>query len=89
MAEKILLGNIKGPQGEQGPPGKDGARGEQGPPGEDGAQGPQGEQGLQGPPGQDGPQGEQGPKGDDGNAIIPTFELEDNGDLYVVTDGGA
>ena len=50
MSERILLGNIKGPQGEQGPPGEDGA---------------------------------------DGNAIIPTFELDDNGDLYVVTDGGA
>lgn len=88
MAEKILLGNIKGPQGEQGPPGKDGARGEQGPPGEDGARGPQGEQGPQGERGERGEQGPAGEDGADGNAIIPTFELEENGDLYVVTDGG-
>lgn len=74
MSERILLGNIKGPAGDDG---ARGPQGEQGPPGEDGARGPQG---PQGPPGEDGA---------DGNAIIPTFELEDNGDLYVVTDGGA
>ena len=40
---KTLIGNIKGPQGEQGP---------QGPQGEQGLRGPQGEQGPQGPQGE-------------------------------------
>lgn len=42
MAEWVLKGNLKGPQGPQG------ERGPQGP------EGPQGPQGQQGPPGQDG-----------------------------------
>ena len=48
-----LLGNLKGPQGEQGPQGKQG------------------------------PQGGNGVDGKDG--ITPTFELDENGDLYVIT----
>ena len=51
-----LLGNLKGPQGEQGP------------------------QGLKG---DTGPQGENGVDGKDG--VTPTFELDENGDLYVIT----
>ena len=54
-----LLGNLKGPQGEQGP------------------------QGEKGPQGEQGPQGENGVDGKDG--VTPTFELDENGDLYVIT----
>ena len=74
MSERILLGNIKGPKGDPGKQGPKGDPGEQGPKGNPGEQGPKGDPGEQGPPGQD------------GNAIIPTFELEENGDLYVITD---
>lgn len=47
----VLIGNIKGQQGEAG---KDGAPGEDGNPGEQGPRGPQGTQGIQGNPGEDG-----------------------------------
>ena len=63
MANRRLVGNIKGPKGEKGD------TGERGPQGEQGIQGPQGLQGPQGTPGKDGergPQGLQGPKGDPG-----------------------
>ncbi|MCL2052405.1 MAG: hypothetical protein FWG91_11875 [Lachnospiraceae bacterium] len=45
---------LRGPRGEQGPPGEKGEQGKQGPPGEKGKPGPpgeKGEQGKQGPPG--------------------------------------
>ena len=63
-------GNIKGPQGEQGP---QGPIGEQGPIGPVGPEGPKGDTGATGPkgdPGEQGPQGIQGiqgPKGDPGD----------------------
>jgi len=44
-------GDIKGPQGDQGPAGPQGIQGEQGPQGIQGAQGIQGNQGIQGPAG--------------------------------------
>ncbi|HUP32814.1 MAG TPA: lamin tail domain-containing protein [Gaiellaceae bacterium] len=56
--ERLLTWNVRGPQGEQGPPGPAGPPGEQGPPGPQGQQGPSGPQGEQGPAG---PQGEPGP----------------------------
>jgi hypothetical protein len=55
-----LVGNIKGPQGEQGP---QGIQGETGPQGQIGPQGPEGPQGLTGPQGEIGPQGPEGPQG--------------------------
>lgn len=57
---KVKIGNIKGPQGNQGPKGDTGA---QGPKGDTGAQGPKGDTGAQGV---QGPTGAQGPKGDTG-----------------------
>ena len=50
-------GDIKGPQGDQGPAGPQGIQGEQGPQGNDGPQGIQGEQGIQGNTGPQGPAG--------------------------------
>ncbi len=76
--QKILLGNIAGPQGIQGPVGPQGPQGIQGPAGVDGvdgATGPQGERGPQGdkgdtgpvgPTGATGPQGETGATGPEG-----------------------
>lgn len=61
---KTLIGNIKGPKGEQG---IQGPQGEQGPIGLTGIQGIQGEQGPKGDTGPQGIQGEQGPKGEQGN----------------------
>ena len=61
-----------GPRGPKGDPGEDGCDGAQGPkgdPGEDGCDGPQGPRGPKGDPGEDGcdgAQGPQGPKGDPG-----------------------
>ena len=57
---RILIGNIKGPQGIQGiqgPKGETGAQGKQGIQGIQGPIGPQGEPGIQGPIGPAGPQG--------------------------------
>lgn len=48
------VGNIQGPQGEQGPQGPQGPQGLQGPQGEQGLQGPKGDQGIQGPKGENG-----------------------------------
>ena len=70
--QKILLGNIKGPQGPQGVEGPRGPQGPQGPQGATGltgATGPQGDkgpQGDQGPAGPAGGTGPTGPKGDTG-----------------------
>jgi len=71
-----LIGNIKGPKGE------DGAKGDQG---IQGAKGDTGEQGIQGIPGAKGDAGAQGAKGDpgaDGKSVVG-FRLDTNGDLYV------
>ena len=57
---RILIGNIKGPQGPQGIQGETGPQGLQGIQGETG---PQGTQGIQGEKGDTGPQGLQGIQG--------------------------
>ena len=57
---RILIGNIKGPQGIQGPKGE---RGIQGPQGPAGPQGEKGDTGAQGPKGDKGATGVQGPVG--------------------------
>ena len=57
---RILIGNIKGPQGIQGPKGD---RGIQGPQGPAGPQGEKGDTGPQGPKGDKGATGLQGPAG--------------------------
>ncbi|MFC0084272.1 hypothetical protein ACFFJT_05315 [Dyella flava] len=57
---------MTGPQGEQGPEGKQGPQGERGVQGEQGLKGERGPQGEQGLKGQRGPQGEQGLKGERG-----------------------
>ena len=57
----ILLSNIKGDTGEQGPQGEKGDTGEQGPQGEKGDTGEQGPQGEKGDTGKQGPQGESAP----------------------------
>ena len=48
--EAAWLDSLKGPQGPQGQPGKDGNQGPQGVPGNDGAQGPPGQDGADGFP---------------------------------------
>ena len=58
---RILIGNIKGPQGIQGPKGDTGPQGIQGPKGDTGPAGPKGATGATGPQGPQGPQGIQGP----------------------------
>lgn len=58
---RILIGNIKGPQGPQGEKGDVGPQGPQGIQGDTGPQGPQGVQGVKGEIGPQGPQGIQGP----------------------------
>lgn len=58
---RILIGNIKGPQGPQGIQGETGPQGLQGIQGETGPQGSQGIQGEKGDTGPQGPQGIQGP----------------------------
>jgi len=58
---RILIGNIKGPQGPQGIQGETGPQGLQGIQGETGPQGTQGIQGEKGDTGPQGPQGTQGP----------------------------
>ena len=58
---RILIGNIKGPQGPQGIQGETGPQGLQGIQGETGPQGLQGIHGEKGDTGPQGPQGIQGP----------------------------
>lgn len=72
---RILIGNIKGPQGIQG---EKGDKGDTGPQGIQGIQGPQGDEGPQGPQGETGPQGAQGIQG-------PLPPLTDN---YLATESG-
>ena len=72
---RILIGNIKGPQGIQG---EKGDKGDTGPQGIQGIQGPQGDEGPQGPRGETGPQGAQGIQG-------PLPPLIDN---YLATESG-
>lgn len=62
----IDLGEVRGPQGLQGPLGATGPQGPQGLQGERGEVGPQGPRGEAGPPGSKGDTGPQGPKGDTG-----------------------
>jgi hypothetical protein len=57
-----------GPQGPAGVPGPSGPQGDRGPQGAAGPQGPQGDQGLPGPVGAPGPEGPQGPQGEPGPA---------------------
>ena len=67
------LAALKGPKGDQGPRGLDGAKGDRGETGPQGLQGnvgpqgPHGEPGPQGPAGERGPQGLQGPVGPKGD----------------------
>ena len=58
---KILIGNIKGPQGIQGIQGPQGLKGNTGATGPQGVPGPQGDRGIQGIQGPIGPIGPQGP----------------------------
>lgn len=77
---RTLIGNIRGPKGEQG---IQGPQGEQGPIGLTGSQGIQGEQGPQGIQGE---QGIQGPKGDNGYTPIKGtdyFTTEDINSLNI------
>ena len=60
---KTLIGNIKGPKGDQGIQGPQGIQGIQGPKGDQGPQGEKGDTGAQGPKGEQGPQGEKGATG--------------------------
>lgn len=67
--------NIRGPQGEQGPPGA------AGPAGKDGAPGPAGADGAPGPQGNPGPQGEPGPPGpagENGGYYTPAVDGDGN-----------
>lgn len=66
-----LLGNLKGPKGDIGPQGETGSPGDKGVKGDTGA------------PGETGPKGDTGAPGKDG--VTPTFELDDNGNLYAIT----
>lgn len=72
-----LRGNIRGPQGIQGPKGDTGAQGSQGP---QGIQGPTGNTGSQGPPGNTGPQGPQGNPGADSTVPGPQGPQGPKGD---------
>ena len=65
---EYVIGNIKGPQGPEGPRGPQGPEGPQGKVGKDGAAGPKGDTGPAGPAGKDGAVGPAGPKGDTGPA---------------------
>lgn len=79
---QINLGNIRGPQGVQGPQGVKGDTGAQGPKGETGTTGPQG---PAGPQGAQGPQGERGAPGATGEKGEPGFfkmETDSEGNLY-------
>lgn len=60
---RILIGNIKGPQGIQGIKGDKGDKGDTGAKGDRGDKGDTGAQGIQGIQGPQGVRGEQGPKG--------------------------
>ena len=60
------IGQIVGPQGDQGITGQQGPQGERGPTGPQGISGPQGVSGPQGPGGNDGPSGPQGNPGEQG-----------------------
>lgn len=72
---RILIGNIKGPQGIQGPKGDAGPQGIQGPKGDTGPQGAKGEVGPAGPTGPQGPQGIQGPM----SPLIANFLMQEQG----------
>lgn len=72
--QKLLIGNIKGPKGDQGADGPEGPEGKEGPVG---PEGPQGNQGLQG---EMGPAGEQGIQGEKGGTWKPAVSTE-TGDL--------
>lgn len=72
MAERQLLGNIKGPKGDTGPQGPKGDTGAQGPKGDTGPQGPQGERGATGSTGAQGPAGTRGSTWYTGTGITGT-----------------
>ena len=72
MAERQLLGNIKGPKGDTGPQGPKGDTGAQGPKGDTGPQGPQGERGEPGSTGAQGPAGTRGSTWYTGTGITGT-----------------
>ena len=61
--QKVLLGNVKGPQGNTGPIGPTGPQGPQGATGPQGNQGPAGTQGVKGDKGDTGATGATGPQG--------------------------
>ena len=63
---EYVIGNIKGPQGPEGPRGPQGPEGPQGKVGKDGAVGPAGPKGDTGPAGPKGNTGPAGPKGEQG-----------------------
>jgi hypothetical protein len=89
------VGVIRGPAGQQGPPGVAGAQGEQG---IQGPPGPQGDQGIQGVPGQQGEQGIAGQPGEPGpgfrfrGSVATASELPDSGnqlgDAWYIEDTG-
>ena len=80
---KEQLEALRGPQGIQGNEGK---QGERGPVGPQGIQGPRGEKGEKG---DTGPRGVQGEKGEIGNALFASFEVRDDGRLYLLGAGNA
>ena len=85
MGEKVLIGNIRGPQGPAGEPGATGPAGPQGiqgEPGPQGLRGPAGETGPAGPQGIQGPVGETGPAG----AAGPAGPQGIQGPAYTLTD---
>lgn len=71
-------------RGERGPKGYTGNRGEQGLPGIQGEQGIQGEKGDKGDKGQDGTVSFEELSEEQLSMLTPDFELEENGDLYVI-----
>lgn len=82
-ADWLNVGQIQGPQGEQGIQGETGPQGPQGEQGIQGETGPQGEQGIQGETGATGPQGEQGVQGEAG--VSPVISVSKTGKVTTVT----
>jgi hypothetical protein len=80
------VGNIRGPQGVQGPQGAAGAKGEQGVAGPAGPQGAAGPTGPQGETGPTGPRGETGPTGAPGTQALTTIPFASHSAPRASTD---
>ncbi|MGN2640688.1 hypothetical protein ACTD5D_31855 [Nocardia takedensis] len=89
-----VTGNIRGPEGPQGPAGVTGPQGPQGTQGPAGVAGPQGDQGEVGPAGPQGIPGEDGAGVEIAGSVATYAELpttlgpSDSGDGYLVTADG-